>query len=211
MIVDRFSHGSLVLKNVPYVFGGHDGNETLSSVEYFDNTDCKWKFLSFMNIEREIFAYCGIKQRYIYVFGGFNYNHLDSIERYDVVHDTWKILDVKMKRSLQNSTAIAISDEKIALIGGYNGALHKCVDILDLKSKTWCSIENMQVPRRKSHSYLFKNKIYIFGGESSESEVHTPVCYDLKTGKWGEVVSYDKFVSRSLNFWTSLGVMNCTD
>jgi hypothetical protein len=159
MIVDRFSHGCLVIKDIPYVFGGHDGNETLNSLECYDSVEGKWKFLSFMNVEREIFAYCSVKQRYIFVFGGFNINHLDSIERYDVVYDKWKLLNYKMKRPLQNATAVELDSNRIVLIGGYNGALHKCVDILDLENKNWVSLDYMQVPRRKSHSYKYKNKV----------------------------------------------------
>ncbi len=203
MIVDRFSHGSLIIKDIPYVFGGHDGNETLSSLEFYDKVEGKWKFLSFMNIEREIFSYCCVKERYIYVFGGFNVNHLDSIERYDIVHDKWKLLNIKMKRPLQNSTALEVENSKIVLIGGYNGALHKCIDVLDLETKTWTSLEYMKVPRRKAHCYKYKGRIHIFGGESSESESHIPEFYDYKNKTWGDLKSYDYIVNRSLNFWCS--------
>lgn len=221
MIVDRFSHGSLIIKDVPYVFGGHDGNETLSSLEYYDEKETKWKFLSFMNIEREIFAYCCVKQRYIYVFGGFNVNHLDTIERYDIVYDKWKLLNIKMKRPLQNATAVEIdyglnssvpagnssfNSTKIVLIGGYNGALHKVIDILDMETKTWTTLDYMQVPRRKSHCFKYKNRLHIFGGESSESETHIPEVYDFKNKVWGELSSYDSLVNRSLNFWCSTGI-----
>jgi kelch-like protein 2/3 len=206
MLIDRFSHGSLIIKDVPYVFGGHDGNETLSSMEYFDSNENKWKFLSFMNIEREIFAYCSAKHRYIYVFGGFNINHLDTVERYDIIYDKWKLMNFKMKRPLQNATAIELDSNKIALVGGYNGALHKCIDILDLESKTWTSLEYMKVPRRRAHVFIHRNKILIFGGESSETEVHIPEYYDPGTKTFGDLKSYDHIVSRSLNFWCSIGI-----
>lgn len=159
--------------------------------------------MNFMNIEREIFAYCSVKERYIYVFGGFNLNHLDSIERYDTVYDKWKLLNVKMKRPLQNASAVTISNEKIILIGGYNGALHKCVDILDLFTKNWTSVEYMQSPRRKAHPFKYKNKIYIFGGESTESEIHIPEIYDLVSNSWSKGKSFDSIISKSLNFWSS--------
>jgi N-acetylneuraminic acid mutarotase len=159
MLVRRFSHGSVVIKDTAYVFGGHDGTETLSSMEYYDNIEEKWKFLQFMNIEREIFAFCGFRERYIFVFGGFNVNHLDTIERYDVISDTWKLMGIKMKRPMQNPTAVELDYDRVALIGGYNGALHKCIDILDVNKKTWTSIENMQVPRRRAHCYLYDNKV----------------------------------------------------
>lgn len=45
------------------------------------NKNYELVFRSEMEVEREIFAYCSIKQRYIYVLGGFNVNHFDSIER----------------------------------------------------------------------------------------------------------------------------------
>lgn len=162
LLVERFSHGSLIIKDIPYVFGGHDGNETLNSLEYFDSAEGKWILLSCMNVEREIFAFCANRNRYIYVFGGFNVNHLDSIERYDIVYDKWKLLNFKMKRPLQNATAVEIDSNKIILIGGYNGALHKCVDVLNLDTKNWTSLDYLHVARRKSHAYIYKNKVNIF-------------------------------------------------
>jgi len=125
----------------------------------FDMEDKKWKFLSFMNIEREIFAYCQINNRYIYVFGGFNVNHLDSIERYDILNDKWQLMNFKMKRPMQNSTAVTINSEKIALVGGYNGSLHKSVEILNLVDKSWTTLEFMELARRKSHVYYYKDKV----------------------------------------------------
>ncbi len=125
----------------------------------FDQEEKKWKFLSFMNIEREIFAYCQINNRYIYVFGGFNVNHLDSVERYDIANDKWQLMNFKMKRPMQNSTAVTISNEKIALIGGYNGSLHKSVEILNIIEKTWTTLDYMDIPRRKSHVYFNKDKV----------------------------------------------------
>jgi len=210
MNINRFSHGLLIIKDIPYVFGklfiilgGHDGNETLSSLECYNSMERKWNLMSFMNIEREIFAYCAVKDRYIYVFGGFNLNHLDSIERYDTVYDKWKLLNIKMKRPLQNASAVTISNERIILIGGYNGALHKCVDILDLSTKSWISVEYMQSPRRKAHPFKYKSKIYIFGGESTESEIHIPEIYDLVNNTWQKGKSFDSIISKSLNFWSS--------
>jgi hypothetical protein len=160
MLNNRFSHGCLIIKDTPYVFGGHNGSETLASTEYYDKAHSNWKFLSFMNFERERFGYCAFKDRYIYVFGGFNENILDSIERYDVIHDKWILLNYKMKRPLQDVTATAIDDNKIVLIGGYNGAFHRCVDILDLEIKCWTSLESLRVPRGRSHVYNWNQKVH---------------------------------------------------
>jgi hypothetical protein len=162
MLVNRFSHGCLIIKGIPYVFGGHDGKDCLSSLEYYDDSEGKWKFLSFMNMEREIFAYCSIRDRYIYTFGGFNTNHLDSIERYDIVYDKWKVMSYRMKKPLQNSTAVPLGCDKIALIGGYSGILHSSIDILDLTTKCWTSLQSMYVARRRPHCYRYNNKVRIW-------------------------------------------------
>lgn len=161
MVAKRFSHGSIVIKDIPYVFGGHDGSETLSSLEFFDKAEAKWKLLQYMNIEREIFAFCSFRNRYIYVFGGFNMNHIDSIEKYDTINDNWKLLPTKLKRPMQNSTAVELDKNRIALIGGYNGSLHRCVDIFHVAENRWVSLDNMQYPRRRSHCYVYNNKVKI--------------------------------------------------
>jgi hypothetical protein len=157
---ERFSHGICVVKGTPYVFGGHNGLNTLNTIEYFDDREVCWKISpSTMFVEREIFAHCVVKDRYIYAFGGFNDTHLDSIEKFDTVNHKWRMLNVKMKKSLQNSTAVPINDDQIALIGGYNGTMHKSIDILNLTTMTWTSVDKMKVPRRRSHCYKFEDKV----------------------------------------------------
>jgi hypothetical protein len=119
-----------------------------------------WRQVANMEMEREIFGHCVIKDRYIYVFGGFNEIHLDTIERFDVVTGKWKLLSLKLKIPLQNCTAVAISDELIALIGGYSGLLHKTIFVLNVGLKMWNSVDyNLKVARRKSHCYKFNDKV----------------------------------------------------
>jgi hypothetical protein len=157
---ERFSHGSCILKGAAYVFGGHNGLQTLNSMEFYDAKENIWKFVSNMNVEREIFSHCVIKDRFLYVFGGFNDTHLDSIERYDAYNDKWKLLQVKLKRPLQNSTSVPLPDDQIAVIGGYNGVMHKNIDILQLNTLTWIGVDyKMKVPRRRSHAFFYNDKV----------------------------------------------------
>lgn len=157
---ERFSHGSCVIKGVVYVYGGHNGVQPLSTLEFYDEKENIWKIGANMNIDREIFAHCLVKDRYIYTFGGFNETHLDTIERYDSVQNKWRLLNVKIKRSLQNATAITLSDDQIALIGGYNGLMHKSIDILNLNQLSWSSVEvKMKIARRRAHCYKHSDKV----------------------------------------------------
>ena len=72
----------------------------------------RWERIANLNQRRCTMPAIVFEDSYIYVFGGFNVNHLDSIERYDVVYDKWKLLNVKMKRPLQNATAVDIDNKK---------------------------------------------------------------------------------------------------
>ena len=162
MICERFSHGLVVVKGVPYVFGGHNGICALNTMEAYDEKESQWKPQCNLIVEREIFSHCVVKDRYIYVFGGFNDTHLDTIEKFDTLTNKWRMLNVKMKKSLQNSTAVTINDDQIALIGGYNGLMHKSIDILNLVTFNWISIDKMKVPRRRSHCYKYEDKVMSF-------------------------------------------------
>lgn len=162
MNIERFSHGMSIVRGIPFVYGGHNGFQTLSSSEYYDKKLNVWKPGPMMNTEREIFAHCAVKDRYIYVFGGFNDNHLDSIERYDVVQDKWKTLQVRLKKTLQNSCAVCVKDDLIAVVGGYNGVMHKSIDLFNTNDLTWMSVDiKMKVARRKAHCYTYEEKVGI--------------------------------------------------
>ena len=161
MLNNRFSHGCIISNDTPYVFGGNDGKQAISCVEYYDRAEHNWKFLSYMNISRECFSYCLIEQRYIFVFGGCNEDILDSIERYDIIYDKWKLLDCKMKRPLKDATACAIDNNRIVLIGGNDTVFHKCVDLFDIENKNWVSLASMSIPRARSHVIIYKDHVNI--------------------------------------------------
>jgi hypothetical protein len=162
MNINRFSHGSLLINGIVYVFGGHNGRHTLASMECINPISDYWTALPDMNLEKEIFAYCSVKDRYIYTFGGFCESHLDIIERYDIVREKWKILKTKLKIPLQNSTAINVRDEFIVLIGGYNYNLQRSISIFNLNTCEWNEIDyQMKIPRRRAHCYLYDNKVIL--------------------------------------------------
>lgn len=168
----RFSHGSCSIRGKAYVFGGHDGASTLSCIEAYDAESFSWKYVletedksaqAEMNVEREIFASCAIDDRFIYIFGGFNDIHLDSIERFDVESGRWQLLQVKLSNPLQNSTACCLGKGEIAIIGGYNGSLQRGVEVLNYEKGFW--VENqlderkLVIPRRRAHCYKYDNKV----------------------------------------------------
>jgi hypothetical protein len=163
MNLNRFSHGSLMINGIIYVIGGHNGRQTLASMECLRPHVDYFEALPDMNLEKEIFAYCAVKDRYIFTFGGFCEAHLDIIERYDIVRERWKVIKTKLKFPMQNSTAINVKDENIVLIGGYNYNLHRSISILNLNTFEWSEVDyQMKIPRRRAHCYLYEDKVYIF-------------------------------------------------
>ena len=169
----RFSHGNCNLRNKVYVYGGHNGSSTLNCIEYCDGENNNWKYvtetedksiLSEMNVEREIFASCAVDDQYIFVFGGFNDIHLDSIERFDVETGKWRLLNIKLSSPLQNSTACYLGNSEIAIIGGYNGSLQRGLEILNIKNLNWVNNPELKlvIPRRRAHCYKNNDKVIIF-------------------------------------------------
>jgi len=115
-----------------------------------------------MIIEREIFAHAVIKNKYIYVFGGFKETNLDTIEKFDSEKKTWELLPVQMPRPVQNGSAVTINDQEIYLIGGSNGNFQSFIDIFNVDLKIWKSAElTLKIPRRRSHCFYHNNKVII--------------------------------------------------
>lgn len=167
----RFSHCSCNLRKKVYVYGGHDGSTTLNCIEYFNPEENKWKFVyetedktlpSEMNIEREIFASCTVDDKLIYVFGGFNDIHVDTIERFDVDSGKWTILPVKLNVPLQNCTSCYLGNNEIAILGGFNGTVHRNIDVLNIEKQNWVNYSDepkLIIPRRRAHCYKYGDKV----------------------------------------------------
>ena len=102
-------------------------------VELFSIIKNEWKNnLSETLIERSNCAFCLFKKRFIFLIFGKNYptnEYLNTIEYYDLnnINITgWKYLNIQNKNNLVkmnicNGYGINFMDEKIILVGGYNG------------------------------------------------------------------------------------------
>ncbi len=113
-----------------------------------------------MNIEREIFAHSVIKNRFIYVFGGFKETNLDTIEKFDCETKKWELINAPMPRPLQNGSAVAVNDKDLYLIGGSNGNFQSFIDIFNTETKTWKTADvTLKIARRRSHCFFHNNKV----------------------------------------------------
>jgi hypothetical protein len=70
-----------------YVMGGFDGCQYLKSVEKYDFSAKRWKYIEDMTYPRCLFSCCiSSDLQFIYVAGGYDGKPLSSIERYDIIY-----------------------------------------------------------------------------------------------------------------------------
>lgn len=93
MKVARRALAAVALPDGIYAIGGYNGHAHVSSVERFDFSLKQWVCVSSMNIARcTLSAVASPDCQYIYAIGGFNGSPLNTVERYDVMKDTWDVI-----------------------------------------------------------------------------------------------------------------------
>ena len=104
--------------------------------EIYNINKNKWEELPEMNFERSEFGTCLIKDQYLFSIFGFNYpknEYLNNIEFLDLLNEgsLWNNLNYKsdnLSLYIKGFLALNYSDNKIILIGGFNGELEKNIE-----------------------------------------------------------------------------------
>ena len=151
-------------------------------VELFSITKNEWNdYLSETLIERSNYAFCLIKNRYIFLLFGKNYptnEYLNTIEYYDLNNNNsngWKYLNFKnqnnlIKMNICNGIGINYEDKKIIVVGGYNGLEKKDEQyfvqlVLDDEDNFENSKSYVEMSERKLKDIDKNKKYYFHGGE----------------------------------------------
>ena len=133
----------------------------------------EWNDMPEMNIERSEFGCCIIQNKYLFCIFGFNYpknEYLNTIEYLDLLDENpiWKYLiynnDNLISLYIKGLLCINYIDEKIILVGGFNGELNKPVEdfyqlILGHDFEKDCYVESVN---RKLKDIQKKNYIYVW-------------------------------------------------
>ena len=96
MQTPRGGLAAFTCNGVVYAIGGRSGKDystTLKTVEKFDSTANRWKYVDDMNFKRHGHAACVLLNK-IYVVGGLDADSkvVTQIECYDPARDTWSIV-----------------------------------------------------------------------------------------------------------------------
>ncbi|KAL7056651.1 hypothetical protein AAHC03_020552 [Spirometra sp. Aus1] len=136
-----------------FAFGGDQDDGSFPNVHKFDTKDLRWKECARLSTGRRYHSVVVVpvgQENMICVFGGKNKQNegLDTCELYSPQEDKWyKLPGLKEKR--QNSTAVALPDGRVFVIGG------QCSDKL-LSSVEMCHLRepaDWRGPRKSSDGF----------------------------------------------------------
>ena len=90
MTSPRMNFDVAVVGEHMYAVGGHSGTQSLNCAERFDANSRTWRPCACMSTARQ-FLTLAVRDSFIYAIGGSNINSgvLDTVERYDVLKNTW--------------------------------------------------------------------------------------------------------------------------
>jgi N-acetylneuraminic acid mutarotase len=199
----RSSFGAVTVGDSIYVVAGHMGFEHTYPPESFSKEVYRYdlKANKWTRLADKINPVHGVTvahyNGYLYAFGGFAYSEVHKpkwkshslIERYDIANNKWEVIgDLPEPRS---SNAIAIFNEKVYLIGGWNatpkfdgdkdGTFHKTIVVYDMKTES-ASYAPFRIPKkpRRAFTGTTRNGKIIIAGGISEGASH----FDMLDEVW---------------------------
>ena len=157
--------------------------------EIYSTLKNEWNEMSEMKIERSEFGSCIIQDKYLFCIFGFNYpknEYLNTIEYLDLLteNSNWEYLNYKNEKLLslyiKGLLTVNYNDEKIILIGGYNGELDKPVEYFSqiILGEDFQNDSYIEDVNRKLKD-IQKNKLYIFNSGITEKKDEKNRLYNI--------------------------------
>jgi N-acetylneuraminic acid mutarotase len=104
-----------------------------------------------MNTARAFHTATGVQNQYAYIFGGLSdYQILNTIEKYDIITDTWISLYFKLPMPLAKLASVSLVGEKqILLMGGMSADYEPTNKVyhLDLNFSKFVNKKDMKYER----------------------------------------------------------------
>lgn len=166
LLTKKFAN-SETYDNKIYIFNGW-GNSHLEIVDLATNTITKGA------VNRSYTGNAGsaIHNGKIYVFGGSGLNGAkttvfsDRFQYYDIASNTWNPLpDMPTARETKGK----IVNDKLYVIGGFNGTPSRLINVYDLKTNLWVNQYKMPAGIYGHSLSVSGNKIFIAGGVNNQS------------------------------------------
>ncbi|XP_067950824.1 influenza virus NS1A-binding protein-like [Watersipora subatra] len=162
-------------------FGGNDRAECLNTVEAYDPESNSWSHLPNMRCRRGRFDGVVVANK-LYACGGSDgRRELNSIECFD--GNDWKQRSNML--SFKSSCGIGALDDKLYMLGGYNGQrAEKSCEVYNPVNDSWSRIASLQEGRSQCAVCSYKGMLYVFGGTDSWNCSSTVEVYDPVKDQW---------------------------
>lgn len=183
LLTKKFSN-SETYDNKIYIFNGW-GNSHLEIVDLATNTITKGA------VNRSYTGNAGsaIHNGKIYVFGGSGLNGAattkfsNRFQYYDIASDTWHPLpDMPTARETKGK----IVNDKLYVIGGFNGTSSRLINVYDLNTNRWTNQYTMPAGISGHSLAVSGNKIFIAGGYNNQTFL---AYFDTATNKFHQLSS----------------------
>lgn len=178
------NHGSAVVDGLLYVIGGNSRITDRTAV-YDPDTDT-WSAEAPMPLGPRTYLACAAVGTTIYAIGGSTNasgsGHLDRVEAYDTLTDTWSTRAPLPGGPRQRLVAAEVGG-KVYAIAGWDGSYLGTVEEYDPVSDTWVSKSGLPSARYWPACAVLDGLIYVLGGYRGfdEPSVYT---YDPVADQW---------------------------
>lgn len=168
----RAYHGSIVMNNVLYLFGGYDGFDYLNDLVVFDLINQVWTQKASMNEARCYISATSLNGK-VYAIGGYDgTQRLREVESFDPAANSWTRL---RPMRLVRSDACAVTHKgRIYVIGGFTGlTVLPSIEIYTPETNEWTFGPPLNTARSGVTGLVHGNKIYAFGGFNGQQRLQT--------------------------------------
>ncbi|XP_077292018.1 kelch-like protein 6 [Arctopsyche grandis] len=186
--INMRSFSAEIFKNHLIIFGGWQIKEYgLNDQVYSFNLHTKQLTdLAPMNKERCNSKSVIINER-IFVIGGLYLNSVDTVEEYNIIENSWKI--VASMKKYRHRHASVVYKGKIYVFGGYSDSYStlSSVEVYDPNANQWTMLRPMKWERYGLTAVVVNDSIYCIGGVYGLFCIGQVEKFDPSSNSWTEV------------------------
>jgi hypothetical protein len=169
--------GSLI--SVPY---GESAPAGYSLYQRGEPKTLVWQEKAPVSVARNAYDGVEVLDGKIYFLGGYNGSNVNTVERYDPLHNSWETLN-SISLTLSGFGS-AILNDRIWLIGGWDLSNNfQTVNVIDPTNLTLTNGLSLPFSLRASTAISIDDKIFLIGGYANQTS-DSVLCYDSNSNSW---------------------------
>lgn len=108
---------------------------------------------------------------FVFTFGGFDSsNRISTIEKYNILQDSWEILHVSLPQPLSNAAAISFKESIFIVGGGHDEGFSHDVFKLNLENNELSAVTQMDAGKDLRNKLVRDgNYLYTIGGNNFQN------------------------------------------